>query len=171
MRTVEWVLIALTAALAVIVPLGVFFRYALGAALPWTDELGGFLLAWITFLGSVMALNRHAHVGFDQITQSLPAVLRRAVTVTLDLALAAFLVILVVYGSRVSARLMGQMAVSMPLPTGLVYSVLPISGLLMLIVLVARHTGIARMPDAGHGGLAAKAETETPGSEEGAVSL
>lgn len=181
-RAVQWLLIALTATLAAVVPVGVFFRYVLGSALAWTDELGGVLLAWITFLGSVVALHHRSHVGFDQILQLFPSGLQKGIRAAVDLAMAAFFLVLAVYGTQVSARLMNQMAVSMPLPTGLVYGVLPVSGVLMLIVLVARYTGIAADPArksqapaeaqaraAGH--LGRDAEKVAEHGEEGAVNL
>ena len=137
-RAVEAVLIIITVALAVIVPAGVFFRYLLNAALSWTDELGGFLLVWMTFLGCVVALDRGTHLDFDFLALKLPPRARRLAALVCDLALAALLVVILVNGIAISQRLMSQTAVSVPLPRGLVYSVMPLSAALMLSVLAAR---------------------------------
>ena len=64
-RVIEIALGALLGLLAAIVPLGVVFRYVLNNALSWTDEIGGFTLVWITFLGSVIALDRGVHLDMD----------------------------------------------------------------------------------------------------------
>jgi len=42
-------------ALAIIVLLGVWFRYVVQRALPWYDEFAEFLLVWLTFYGSALA--------------------------------------------------------------------------------------------------------------------
>src|SRR5438067_9710599 len=108
LRAVEAALFAITVALAVIVPLGVFFRYALNAALPWTDELGGMLLVWMTFLGAVIALDRGVHLDFDLLREKMPPRVRWLVALLCDLALAALLVVVLANGSTLTQRLMNQ---------------------------------------------------------------
>ena len=137
-RVVEALLLAITVSLAVIVPVGVLFRYALNAALPWTDELGGLLLVWMTFLGAVVALDRGVHLDFDLLREKVPPRVRWLIALLCDLALAALLVVVLANGSTLTQRLMNQTAVSLPVPRGLVYSVMPISAALMLVVLAAR---------------------------------
>ena len=144
LRGVEWALMLLTGTLAVVVPVGVFFRYVLGSALAWTDELGAFLLAWITYLGGVVALHRGSHLGFENLVERLPAAWRTAARAAMDLVLAAFFLILLVYGLQIAMELAGQLAISMPLSIGLVYGVMPFSALLMLVVLVHRYAGAAQ---------------------------
>ncbi len=137
-RVVELLLGALTVLLAVIVPVGVFFRYMLNAALSWTDEVGGLLLVWITFYGSVIALDRGIHLDFDLILKKLPAPWERLARAATDLALAILLLVVLVNGWSITTRLMGQTIVSLPIPRGFFYSVMPVSAALMLMVLAAR---------------------------------
>lgn len=141
LRGVEWALMLLTAALATVVPVGVFYRYVLGSALAWTDELGAFLLAWITYLGGVVALHRGSHLGFENLVERLPTAWRTAARAAMDLVLAAFFLVLLVYGLQIAMELAGQLAISMPLSIGLVYGVMPFSALLMLVVLAHRYAG------------------------------
>ena len=144
LRGVEWALMALTGALAVVVPVGVLFRYGLGSALAWTDELGAFLLAWITYLGGVVALHRRSHMGFDNLVERLPGAWRTAVGAVMDLTLAGFFFILLVYGLQITVELAGQQAISMPLSMGLVYGVMPLSASLMVLVLVHKYAEAAQ---------------------------
>ncbi len=138
MRAVELAVIALTLALAMVVPVGVFFRYVLSAALPWTDELGGLLLVWITFLGAVIALDRRSHLDLDPFAARLPTRVRLGLRALADIALAVLLLVLVVNGWTITTRLMGQTAISMPVPRGLLQAIMPLSAALMLVVLAAR---------------------------------
>ncbi len=137
-RVVEALLGGLTVFLAVIVPVGVFFRYAMNSALSWTDEVGGLTLVWITFYGSVVALDRGLHLDFDLVVKKMPRRWERIARAVVDLALAVLLVVVLVNGWTITNRLMGQTIVSMPIPRGIFYSVMPISALLMLLVLAAR---------------------------------
>lgn len=137
-RAVELLVGALLVLLATIVPVGVLFRYALNAALSWTDEVGGLLLVWITFYGSVVALDRGVHLDFDLLLSKLPPAGQRVGRAVTDLALAALLAVILVNGWTIMSRLMGQSIVSLPIPRGVFYSVMPISAALMLLVLFAR---------------------------------
>ena len=120
--------------------MGVLFRYALNSALAWTDELGGLLLAWITFLGAVVTLDRGTHLDMDLLAGRLSDRARTATRAASDIALAILLVVVLVNGWTIATRLMDQTAVSLPIPRGLLQAVMPLSAALMLVVLAARWT-------------------------------
>ncbi len=137
-RVVEVFLGLLVIVLAAIVPIGVLFRYALNSALSWTDEIGGLLLVWITFYGSVVALDRGVHLDFDLLVKKMPRPWNKVAQAITDGALAVLLIVILTNGWTIMTRLMGQAIVSLPIPRGFFYSVMPISATLMLMVLVAR---------------------------------
>lgn len=58
-------------ALAIVVLMGIAFRYS-GNSLIWYDEVAAVLLAWITFFGAALAMNRDAHMGFNGLLYALP---------------------------------------------------------------------------------------------------
>ena len=134
----EQLLSIMIAILSLVVIAGVFFRYALNDALPWTDELSGHLLAWVTFLGAVTALERGKHINFDGLLTALPKRLSRVLGITADLFLFVFLAVQFYYGLQVTTQLMNQTPISFDVPLGIMYSIMPISGLLMMIILVYR---------------------------------
>lgn len=63
--------IGLIVVLAVIVLMGVGFRYS-GNSLIWYDEVAIVLLAWITFSGASLAVLRNAHLGFNGLLYGVP---------------------------------------------------------------------------------------------------
>ncbi len=146
MRAIEVAVIVLMAALAVIVPMGVFFRFVLNAALSWTDEIGGFVLVWITFLAAVVALDRGAHLDMDLFAGRIRGPARTALRAVADIALGVLLIVVFVNGWSISVRTMDQTAVSLPIPRGLVQAIMPISAVLMLVTLAARWV----LPEATH---------------------
>lgn len=67
----QGVTIGLIVILAIIVLMGVGFRYT-GNSLIWYDEVAIVLLAWITYSGAALAVLRNAHLGFSGLLYGLP---------------------------------------------------------------------------------------------------
>ena len=57
----------------------VFCRYIFNSALSWPEEMNIFFMAWLTFVGSSIALKQSAHIGVDLFINYLPARLRRVI--------------------------------------------------------------------------------------------
>ena len=47
-------------------------RYLFGKAIPGSDEVLVFAMAWVVFLGAVLVAARNAHLGFDILPRMLP---------------------------------------------------------------------------------------------------
>ena len=52
-------------------------RSALGDIVVTADEVPGYLLAWVAFLGAYLAMRREGHIAFDLLAESLPRMGRR----------------------------------------------------------------------------------------------
>jgi TRAP-type C4-dicarboxylate transport system permease small subunit len=132
-RFLEWICIALMAALAAEVTAGVVFRYS-GHSLVWYDEVASILLAWVTFYGSALAVLKHAHMGVPEIVRMLPAGPRVAVTVVAQLCMLAFFVLLAWVGYSILEVLATDYLVSLPdVPAAYANSVIPISAVLIVV--------------------------------------
>ncbi len=60
--------VAIVACLAVMVVLvfgNVFLRYAFNTGISMSDELSRWLFVWMTFMGAIVALREHGHLGTD----------------------------------------------------------------------------------------------------------
>lgn len=67
------VLIALCLAAMVALVFGnVVLRYAFNSGISVSEELSRWLLVWLTFLGAIVALREHAHLGVDTLLLMLP---------------------------------------------------------------------------------------------------
>jgi TRAP-type C4-dicarboxylate transport system permease small subunit len=60
------------AAMVVLVFSNVVLRYAFNSGIATSEELSRWLLVWLTFLGAVVALRQHAHLGVDTLVRALP---------------------------------------------------------------------------------------------------
>lgn len=128
----------LVAATAVAVCLNVFFRYVLNSGLVWADEVPGFMLVWIAFLGAYLAARDDGHIAFDMLVDAFPRTLRRIVRALGDLAVTGFFVLLGVTSWQMIARVGGRPIETLPIDQGVFMSVLPLTSLLMTIAMLAR---------------------------------
>jgi TRAP-type C4-dicarboxylate transport system permease small subunit len=68
-------LIALALALMVVLVFGnVVLRYGFNSGITMSEEVSRWLFVWMTFLGAVVALKEHGHLGSDMLVSRLPAV-------------------------------------------------------------------------------------------------
>jgi TRAP-type C4-dicarboxylate transport system permease small subunit len=135
----EWWAVFLLVLMVVVVTLGVFFRYVLGASLAWYDEFASYLLVWLTFYGAVVASYRRRHIGFDMVVNRLMSSSRRKIEVVAELFVLGFQIVLFYYGWNLMQKMGDETAISLPwVKMGWVYSVLPIAGGLMLLISLER---------------------------------
>jgi len=72
-----FVVVAL-AAMVVLVFGNVVLRYAFNTGITVSEEVARWLFVWMTFVGSVLALRKHAHLGMDSLVARLPVAARKA---------------------------------------------------------------------------------------------
>jgi TRAP-type C4-dicarboxylate transport system permease small subunit len=66
--------IALCLAVMVVLVFGnVVLRYVFNSGITISEELSRWLMVWLTFLGAIVALREHAHLGVDTLVRALPA--------------------------------------------------------------------------------------------------
>lgn len=132
---VEWWSVLLLVLMVAIVVVGVFFRYVVGASLAWYDEFASYLLVWLTFYGAVVVSYRRRHISFDTLAERLGRAGRRLVNTVAEVLVLAFQIVLAYYGWVALDAMAFDTAVSMTwVRMTWVYSVLPVSGALMLAI-------------------------------------
>jgi Tripartite ATP-independent periplasmic transporters, DctQ component len=75
---------AIAACLVVMVVLvfgNVFLRYAFNTGLTTSEELSRFFFVWTTFIGAIVALREHGHLGVDLMVKALPAIGKKVCSV------------------------------------------------------------------------------------------
>ncbi len=132
-RALEFAVVFLMVALAVVVVVGVAFR-RLGAALVWYDEVASILLAWLTFYGAALAALQRAHIGFPKLVDGLAPHLRRPLVLLAEAFVISFFMVTAWAGWRVFGILGGETLVSLPwVPQRLAQSVIPIGAVLFIV--------------------------------------
>ena len=142
--------------MVVVVSLGVFFRYVLNAALVWYDEFASYLLVWLTFYGAVVASYRRRHIGFEVFVERLRPNNRRIVEFIAESCVLGFQVVLFYFGWLLTKKMGDETAVSLVwVKMGWIYSVLPITGGLMLLISLGRLVDLISGKEDQKGGEAA----------------
>lgn len=127
-----------------VVLLGITFRYIVNAALSWYDEYAGYVLVWLTMYGSVVALADGKHISFETLVEKLSPRLRRAAEIFDTLCVLGFSVVLLVAGWVLVRSMGGETSVSVPVvKMAWVYSALPISGALLVLVGLVQLAALA----------------------------
>lgn len=66
------VIAALLAGMVVLVFGNVILRYAFNTGITYSEELSRLFFVWLTFLGAVVAIREHGHLGVDSLLRRLP---------------------------------------------------------------------------------------------------
>lgn len=131
----EYICLFLMSTMTFVVAAGVVSRYLLGAALSWYDEFAEYILVWTTFYGAVLASHHRAHIGFETLIESLPPPLKKGFEFVTELLLLGLQGVILYYGWILIQAVEFETAISLPwVKMTWVYSVMPISAAMMLIV-------------------------------------
>ncbi|BAK16551.1 TRAP-type C4-dicarboxylate transport system, small permease component [Solibacillus silvestris StLB046] len=106
-----------------------FFNYSIA----WTEELSRYSMIWMTFLGAAYALAKRAHIGMELFVDRTEGLLKQVLIVLTAAVCLVFFVLMVVKGYELSMRVMDQPSAVMQVPMGIVYSVIPISGIILVV--------------------------------------
>ena len=134
LRGLEGALVVIFSLMVVDVLWQVVSRYALAAPSSFTEEFARFALIWLTLLGAAYLNGREGHLTMDFLTRRLSAAAyarRRRVVAGLMFVFAA--VALVAGGGYLcyTTLRLGQVSPAMGVPLGVVYAVVPVSGVLV----------------------------------------
>jgi TRAP-type C4-dicarboxylate transport system permease small subunit len=125
--------------MCLIIPWGVFTRYVLGTGSQWPEPIAILLMMVFTFIGAAAAYRAGAHIAVDMFTMRMPAGLRKACEVVVDLLMAAVCLFVVFYGTRLCAETWHQSIAELPwLPVGVTYAALPIGSAITLLFVIER---------------------------------
>jgi TRAP-type transport system small permease protein len=138
------VIVALTAAMAVLVILNVVMRYVFNASIVWAEELSRYMMVWVGLLGSGLVLRLGAHVAVDVFQDMVPRPLAQAMRTAVWATLAATFIVMTWLGARYVHFAWGQETPVLNWNFGLIYLAIPVGALLMLYYLVRMAPAFVR---------------------------
>lgn len=133
-KFVAGVLIFLMGIMVVNVTWQVVSRYIFQNPSSFTDELSRFMLIWLGMLGAAYVAGQDQHLAIDILPQKLVGKSRAKLMIFIySLVLLFAFLVMVLGGSNLVyiTYILGQKSATLQLPLAYVYSIIPISGLLV----------------------------------------
>ena len=130
----EWLLIILMSTLVIDVLWQIISRYIMNSPSSYTDELAGYLLIWVGLLSAAYVAGKREHLAIDLLVQRSSEERKFKLEVIISIFIILFAVTVMVIGGSwlVYTRFfLSVKSAALGLPLGVVYLVLPISGLLI----------------------------------------
>ncbi len=84
--------------LVLLIGIAVFFRYAVGRALSWPEEVLGFVFIWFTLLGVVLLTESGEHIEFSFLANVLGPGIGKVLAVFTQILIALFSGLMAYYG-------------------------------------------------------------------------
>ena len=129
----KYLLIGLSIEITLIVGANIFGRYVLQSSIYWAEEVTRYSFVWMTFFGAACAYKQRGLVSMSVLSHAMGPALRWRVGLAIDLVMTAFILIALVYGTRLTAAVYRQTSASLIIPMTYVYLCMPVSFLFMLL--------------------------------------
>ncbi len=134
-RAIEILLITIFALLVVDVLWQVFGRYVLKQSFSFTEEFARFALIWLSVLGAAYLNGKREHLTMDFLLQKLEPKNLAVRKQRIEACMFIFaLVVMVIGGGNLvyTTLYLGQVSPAMNISLGYVYSIVPISGMIIM---------------------------------------
>jgi TRAP-type C4-dicarboxylate transport system permease small subunit len=70
----KFIIVFCLAAMCVLVFANVVLRYAFNTGITLSEELSRWFFVWMTFLGAIVAMREHGHLGMDSLVSRMPVI-------------------------------------------------------------------------------------------------
>lgn len=128
----KWACVILFAALVLIVIWQVVTRLA-GSPSSWAEEGARFTFVWLGFMASALVFSEKGHIAVDFLVRRQKEAGQKRTAVLAQVAVMAFAILVLIWGGvRASIRAWGQGLSSLPGTMGMMYTVMPFTGALIV---------------------------------------
>jgi TRAP-type C4-dicarboxylate transport system permease small subunit len=126
-------------AITIMIPVGVFFRYVLNAALSWPEPASTVMMVAFSFLGGAAVYRAKVHVAVEALLNAVSRKIRRFMLWGVDLCMAAAALFMFGYGWQLCIVTWPNTIAEFPwLSVGITYLPIPIAGALTVLFLIER---------------------------------
>ncbi|RKJ50205.1 TRAP transporter small permease [bacterium 1XD42-54] len=130
----------------------VITRYILNNTLSWTDECARYCFIWLNLIGAGCLVYSGGHAIVDLFSKKLKGNVKKVYTFLINAGIAYIGLVLLRYGFALCQATMKQKSTAMKIPMGLIYSVVPVCGVLIIIFEISILAHIFLDKDAEKGG-------------------
>ncbi|SFM28387.1 TRAP transporter small permease [Salibacterium qingdaonense] len=132
-KAVKYVASAMLVALAVLVFFQVVTRFVINFPLAWSEEISRYLMIYIVFLGSALAVRNREHIAIDFLFDLVSAATKKKLQFIVSIISTAFFIILCYYGTVLTFTVIGQVTPTLQFSIAWVYAAVPVGSLIMAL--------------------------------------
>ena len=115
----------------------VFTRYVLSNPSSWSEELVGYLFAWMSLFGAALVTGERGHMNIPILVEKSKPAVQKVLGIFAEIIACIFAIVILVYGGvQITSLAMGQMTSSLGVPIGVFYVVMPVCGVLIALYTV-----------------------------------
>ncbi len=145
----DWIKLerSVAAVMLALIVLCVFFAAIMrtvGYPVIWSVDIAQLLFVWVCMIGGNQAMRDGDHVGVDYFVKRLPLKIQLTIDAAVYLLMAAFLVILIVYGIKLTLLNPERELGAAQLPYSLVTIAIPLGGIAMFFTAAAQGVYLLR---------------------------
>ena len=147
-RLIESLVVLIAGIIVAIVTAEVTLRYLFSHSMIFTEELSRYLMVWIVFLGSALAIRDGSHIHIQILVKRLGPRMQQNVKLASYALIIAFLVFITVEGLKILPRQLQQMCITIDISLFYFYLAIPVGSILMIIFLlpIIRQTLAGKSP-------------------------
>lgn len=132
----KYLIIVIVAIIAVILIAAVVYRYGLGSAISWAEEASKYMMVWLTFLGTPVALRNFGHINIDLLVKVLPPRLQQLLYFVVSVIICFTMWIVFTKGMSFAEMGARQVASSFNLSMWYMYIAVPLGSALTILVAI-----------------------------------
>ena len=136
--SLEWLCLALFATTVVLTVVQVFWRYVLGDALFWSEELARFCFVWAIYLGIAVVAGKGKHMRMELFTGRAGPGTRMALDGLAEVVTAAAALAMLLHGGSFAMQVTGVSG-ALEWPSRWLYLAVPVGGAITLLYVLARR--------------------------------
>ncbi|MBU0462064.1 MAG: TRAP transporter small permease [Proteobacteria bacterium] len=126
-RLASWMVILFLSFMVIVTTTGVISRYGFNSALSWSEELGRYLLVWISFLGATLATYKESHIGISLVFDRFPIRGQFWVGVIVDIIIILFMGSILIGGIKTLPFIHVRISPTLTIPMSVPYLIMPFS--------------------------------------------
>lgn len=132
-KAVEWFSIAVIIVMVLLVLWQIIARYILNSPSAFSETLTRYLFVWLVLITATYAFGSREHMYISVINDKLKGKTKLAVNILIEIITILFALCVMVYGgSIITGMNMVQLDSSLHIPMGLIYSIIPFCGVLII---------------------------------------
>jgi len=126
-------------AITLIIPAGVFMRYAMNNPLAWPEPAAVIMMVMFSFLGGAAVYRANVHIAVEALLNFVGSKAKKIMLWAVDGCMAAMALFMLVYGVQLCiATRFSTMAEFPALSVAVVYLPIPVAGLLTLLFIIEK---------------------------------